>query len=132
MRFFVLFIVILTVSCGGVSRSVSNEKTIIGSWKLMGMTKKPFPIDKITETDLMGGSLTFKPDKTFDGEIAYPKMPDKNLKVSGTYTVENEILTINNQTNNSTTQSTLKFEKDFMIATLLNPDGFIMYYKRLN
>lgn len=98
----------------------------------MGMTKKPFPIDKITETNLISGSLTFNPDKTFDGEITYPKMPDKNLKVSGTYKVENETLTINNQTNNSVTESTFRFEKDFMIATPLNPDGFIMYYKRLN
>ena len=120
------------VSCGGVPGSLSNEKSIVGSWKLMGMTKKPFPIEKITETDLMSGNFNFKPDKTFDGEIIYPKMPDKSLKVSGTYAVENGILTINNQTNNSTTQSTLKFEKDFMIATPLNPDGFTMYYKRLN
>jgi hypothetical protein len=132
MRFLILIVLIAAVSCGGVSDSLSNEKSITGSWKLMGMTKQPFPLEKITETDLMGGSLNFKPDKTFDGEITYPKMPDKNLKVSGTYAVENGILTINNQTNNSTTQSTLKFEKDFMIATPLNPDGFIMYLKRLN
>ena len=98
----------------------------------MGMTKKPFPIEKITETDLISGTLNFKSDKTFDGEVTYPKMPDKNLRVSGTYTIENGILTINNQTNNSTTQSTLKFEKDFMIVVPLNTDGFIMYYKRLN
>lgn len=98
----------------------------------MGMTKKPFPVEKVTETDLIGGNLNFKPDKTFEGEVTYPKMPDKNLKISGSYSVENEILTINNQTNNSTTKSTLKFEKDFLVATPLNPDGFIMYYKRLN
>lgn len=133
MRFLILIVLIVTVSCGGgISGSLSDEKSVIGSWKIMGMTKQPFPLDKITETDLMGGSLNFKPDKTFDGEITYPKMPDKNVKFTGTYAVENGILTINNQTNNSTTQSTLKFEKDFMIATPLNPDGFIMYLKRLN
>ncbi len=98
----------------------------------MGMTKTPFPIEKVTETDLIGGSLNFKPDKTFDGEVTYPKIPDKNMKVFGTYTIENDVLTIKNQTNNSTSKSTLKFEKDFMVATSLNTDGFIAYYKRLN
>jgi hypothetical protein len=132
MRLLILILLVLTVNCGAISNSVSNEKSIVGSWKLMGMTKKPFPIDKITKTDLIGGSLNFKSDKTFDGEVTYPKMPDKNMKISGTYAIEGEILTINNQTNNSTTKSTLKFEKDFLIATPLNSDGFITYYKRLN
>ena len=132
MRLLILIVLILTVSCGGVSNFASNEKSIIGSWKLMGMTKTPFPIEKVTETDLIGGSLNFKPDKTFDGEVTYPKIPDKNMKVFGTYTIENDVLTIKNQTNNSTTKSTLKFEKDFMVATPLNTDGFIAYYKRLN
>ena len=132
MRLLTLIVLILTVSCGGVSNSASNEKSITGSWKLMGMTKTPFPIEKVTETDLIGGSLNFKPDKTFDGEVTYPKIPDKNMKVFGTYTIENDVLTIKNQTNNSTTKSTLKFEKDFMVATPLNTDGFIAYYKRLN
>ena len=76
--------------------------------------------------------MTFKEDKTFDGEIVYPKMPEKNMKVSGTYAVENETLTINNKTNNSTTTSVLKFEKDFMVATPVSPSGFIAYYKRIN
>lgn len=130
MRFIILIIIFFTVSCSNASNTTSNEKSIVGSWKLMGMTKKPFPIDKITESDLMGGSLTFKSDNTFDGEITYPKMPDKNLKISGTYKVEKETLTINNQINKSINESTLRFEKDFMIAIPLNPDGFIAYYKR--
>ena len=132
MRLLILIMLIWSVSCDGTSNSVSNEKSIVGSWKLMGMTKKPFPIEEVTENDLISGRMNFKPDKTFDGEVTYPKMPDKNLKVSGSYTIENEILTINNRTNNSATKSTLKFEKDFMIATPLNPDGFIAYYKRVN
>jgi hypothetical protein len=132
MRFLILIVLFVVVNCGGISDSVSNEKSIIGSWKLMGMTKKPFPIEEVTETDLMGGNMTFKPDNTFDGEVTYPKMPDKNLKVSGTYSIENGILTINNQTNNSATKSAMRFEKDFMILTPLNPDGFIAYYKRLD
>ena len=83
----------------------------------MGMTKEPLPLDKITETDLIGGSMTFKEDKTFEGEVVYPKMAGKNLKVSGTYSVEGETLTINNLVNKSFTKSTLKFERDFMTAT---------------
>ena len=94
MRILILFFLVLSVSCEGRLNSVSNEKSIVGSWKLMGMTKKPFPIEEITENNLIGGSMNFKPDKTFDGEVTYPKMPDKNLKVSGSHTVENEILTI--------------------------------------
>jgi len=132
MRLLILIVLILTVSCNRVSNSASNKKSIIGSWKLMGMTKKPFPIDEVTETSLMGGSLNFKPDKTFDGEVTYPQTPDKNLKVYGSYTIENEFLTISNQINNSTTKSTVRFEKDFMVVTPLNPEAFIAYYKRLN
>lgn len=98
----------------------------------MGMVKKTFPIEQVTESDLMTGHITFKADKTFDGEVIYPKSPDKNTKVLGTYTVEGDILTISNQGNNSTTKSNLKFEKDFMIGTPQNPEGFIAYWKRIN
>jgi len=132
MRFLILILLIVTVDCGGVSESVSPEKSIVGSWKLMGMVKTPVEIERVTESDLMTGNLTFKSDKTFDGEVIYPKSPDKNTKVSGTYSVENGILTISNKANNSTTKSTLKFEMDFMIGTPLNPEGFIAYYKRIN
>ncbi len=132
MRFFILFLFIVTVNCGGVSESISSEKSVVGSWKQMGMSKTPVEIERITESELMTGILTFKSDKTFDGEVIYPKSPDKNTKVFGTYSVENGILTISNQANNSTTKSTLKFEKDFMIATPLNSEGFIGYFKRIN
>lgn len=132
MRFLILIILLVcAVSCGGRSdNNVNADKAIIGTWKLLGMTKEPFPLDKITETDLIGGSMTFKDDKTFEGEVVYPKMPEKNLKVSGTYSVEGEILTVNNQANNSTTKSTLRFERDFMIATPETSGAFIAYYKR--
>jgi hypothetical protein len=132
MRFLILILLIVTMSCGGTSETVSAEKYIVGSWKLMGMVKTPVEIERVTESDLMTGHLTFKPDKTFDGEVIYPKSPDKNTKVFGTYLVENGILTVSNQANNSTTKSTLKFEKDFMIGTPLNPEGFIAYWKRIN
>lgn len=132
MRFLILILLIATVSCGGISEPSSPEESIVGSWKLMGMVKTPVEIERITESDLMTGHLTFRPDKTFDGEIVYPKSPDRNTKVSGTYTVENDVLTITNRSNNSTTKSTLKFEKDFMIGMPLNPEGFIAYYKRIN
>ena len=132
MRFLILILLVVILSCGGTVETTSPEKTIVGSWKLMGMVKTPVEIERVTESDLMTGQLNFKPDKTFDGEVIYPKSPDKNTKVSGTYSVENGILTISNQANNSTTKSTLKFEKDFMIGTPINPEGFIAYYKRVN
>ncbi len=132
MRFLIFILLIVTISCSGTSETVSPEKTIVGSWKLMGMVKTPVEIERVTESDLMTGQLNFKPDKTFDGEVIYPKSPDKNTKVSGIYTIENGILTISNRANNSTTKSTFKFEKDFMIATPINPEGFIAYYKRIN
>lgn len=132
MRFLILILLIVTASCGGTSETVSPEKTIVGSWKLMGMVKTPVEIERVTESELMTGQLNFKPDKTFDGEVVYPKSPDKNTKISGTYTIENGILTISNRANNSMTKSTLKFEKDFMIVTPVNPEGFIAYYKRIN
>ena len=132
MRLLILILFILTLSCGGISDSVTPEKSIVDSWKLMGMTKKPFPIEEVTESDLMCGSLNFKPDKTFDGEVIYPKTPENNLKVFGTYKIENDIITISNQVNSSVTESKIRFEKNFMILTPLNPDAFIAYYKRLD
>jgi hypothetical protein len=131
MRFLILIILIVNIGCGGASKFVSTEKSIIGSWKLMGMTKKPFDIEKITEIDLIGGRMNFKPDNSFDGEITYPKYPDKTVKAFGTYAIEGEILTISNQANNSITKSTFRFEKDFLIAKPLHPEGSIMYYKRI-
>lgn len=130
MGLIISILILFTLSCGGIFNSDTPEKSIVGSWKLMGMTKKPFPIEEVTQTDLMGGRLNFKPDKTFDGDVTYPKMPENNLKVFGTYKIENDIITISNQANNSTTESKIKFEKDFMILTPLNPGGFIAYYKR--
>lgn len=131
MRLFILVFLIAALSCGSVSESILTEKSVVGSWKLMGMSKTPFPIEQVTESDLMRGNITFKSDKTFDGEVIYPKSPDKNTKVFGTYTIGNDVLTVSNQANNSTTKSTLKFEKDFMIGTPLNPEGFIAYWKRI-
>jgi hypothetical protein len=127
-----LFIVsFVAIGCNVADNSAPADKAIIGTWKLMGMTKEPFPLEKITETDIIGGHMTFKEDRTFEGEVVYPKMPDKNLKVSGTYSVENQTLTVNNQANNSTTKSTLRFEQDFMIASPEAPGASIVYYKRL-
>jgi len=130
MHFLILIIALVcVVGCSGSYNNVNPEKAIVGTWKLMGITKEPFPLDEITETDLIGGSMIFKEDKTFEGEVVYPKMPEKNLKVSGTYSVEGETLTVNNQANNSITKSTLRFERDFMIATPETPGGLIAYYK---
>lgn len=76
--------------------------------------------------------MVFKEDGTFEGEVVYPKARDMNVKVSGTYALKNNTLTINNRSNNSTTRSTMKFEQDFLILTPENPEGFIAYYKRTN
>ena len=132
MRLLILIIFIFAAGCGQMSGTASKEQSVVGSWQLMGFTKKPFPIEKITESTLIGGKIIFKPDGTFEGEVIYPKTPERNLKVDGTYAVENGIITINNRANNSTIQSTLRFEKDFMIQTPMHPDGFTAYYKRLN
>ena len=97
----------------------------------MQMVKTPVAVEQITESNALTGRLNFKADQTFDGEIIYPSSPAKNLRVSGTYRFENGVLTIANQTNNSVTESTVKFEKDLMIAAPLNPVGLIMYLKRI-
>lgn len=130
MRIWIIVLLITTAACT-VSRPANVNGSVVGSWKLMAMTNEPYPIDRITESDLIGGIMTFKEDGTFETEINYPQMPNKDMKFYGTYTVKNEVLTINNTTNNSTTKSILEFEKDFMIATPTNPGGFIAYYKRL-
>jgi hypothetical protein len=130
-RPFLLIVIFALIGCNRPDISVPADKAIIGKWKLMGMTKEPFPIEKITESDMIGGHMTFKEDKTFEGEVVYPKMPDKNLKVSGTYSVEGQMLTVNNHANNSTTKSTLTFEQDFMIGTPETQGAFIAYYKRI-
>lgn len=97
----------------------------------MGMSPERVSVDRVTVSDLMTGTMNFKDDGTFDGEVVYPRMPDKNLRVSGTYTVHNGTLTIENQTNNSTTRSKLSFEQNFMIATPIDPKGVIAYYRRI-
>ncbi|MGB7210720.1 MAG: hypothetical protein WBD27_18845 [Pyrinomonadaceae bacterium] len=132
MRIFILLILVMAMSCSGNAPSVPNEKSVIGSWKLMGMLKTPIDIEKVTETDFMSGFMNFKADGTFEGEISYPKFPDKTVRASGTYLVENDIITISNPGNNSVTKSTIRFEKDFLIFTPLNPEGFTAYYKPLD
>ncbi len=86
MRFLsLLFLVVIfaAIGCNHADNAAPADKAIIGTWKLMGMTKEPFPIEKITESEMIGGHMTFKEDKTFEGEVVYPKTPDKNMKVSG-------------------------------------------------
>jgi Lipocalin-like domain len=130
-RLLIVILAVILVGCGQ-TRQAGNAPSIVGSWKLMGMSREPFPIEKVTESDLMRGTLTFNDDGTFEGDIVYPQMPDKNLKVSGTYSVNGSALTITNRSNGSTTESTLAFEGDFMIATPVNTTGSIAYYKRLD
>ncbi len=134
MRFLLLlFLVVIfaAIGCNHTDNSAPADKAIIGTWKLMGMTKESFPIEKITESEMIGGHMTFKEDETFEGEVVYPKTPDKNMKVSGTYSVEGQMLTVNNRTNNSTTKSILRFERDLMIASPETKGAFIAYYKRI-
>ncbi len=97
----------------------------------MRTVKTPVEIERITEPDVITVHTTFKTDKTYEVEIFPTKSPNNKTKISGTYTVEGDVLTTV-QSNNSTTQSTLKFEKDFMIATLSSPESAIGYYKRIN
>ncbi len=132
MRLLILLVLIVTLSCGGNSTSVPNNGSVIGSWKLLGMLKTPIDLDKIKENDLIGGFMNFKDDGTFEGEVNYPKFPDKTIKVSGTYSVENGVITISNPGNNSATKSKIRFEKDFLILTPSSPDGFTAYYKSLS
>lgn len=133
IRFLLLLIIVVFAAngCDRTDNSAAADKAVIGTWKLMGMTKEPFPTAEIGEPDVISGHMTFKEDKTFEGEIVYIEMPDKDLKVSGTYSVEGKTLTVNNQANNSTTRSTLRFEQDFMIATPETQGAFIAYYKRV-
>jgi hypothetical protein len=131
MRLLILIILFSAISCGRTDNVPQADRAIIGTWKLMGMTKEPFLLERVVESEMIGGHMTFKEDKTFEGEVVYPKMPDKNLRVSGTYSVENQTLTVNNQTNNSSTKSTLRFEQDFMIASPEKPGAAIAYYKQV-
>lgn len=55
MRLLILFILFCTFGCGRADNVAPPDKSIIGTWKLLGMTKQPFPLDKITETDMIGG-----------------------------------------------------------------------------
>jgi len=133
MRFLFISVVLIFTSCGQVLDSSDTKNTVVGSWKLMGMVKARVSIDLFTtEPKFIGGGMVFNSDNSFSGEVMYPRSPEKNMKVSGTYGFEDGILTINNRANNSTTQSRVEFEKDFMIATPLDPDGFTSYYKRSN
>ena len=132
MRLLIFVFLITMIGCTGVSNPTPTKEPIIGSWKLITMTKAPVDIEKIQESKFMGGHLTFKLDETFTGEVIYPQSPDKTMKVTGTYKIEDGILIMSNHTNNSVTKSTLKFEKDFLIVSPLNPEALTAYYKRIN
>lgn len=129
-RYFAVFTVLVwAVGCNG--RAVQESKSIVGSWKVIAMQRSPIDLEKVVENELIGGSMTFKPDGTFNAEINYPKFPDKTVRTSGTYSIENETVSISNAGNDSTTKSTFRFEKGFLIITPENPEGFTAYLKPL-
>jgi hypothetical protein len=133
MRILVLVLLLaLSGACSIVPRPALTKEFLVGSWDLVGMTKEVVPVERLVDSGLLKGQLIFNADGTFSGDFIYPKSPEKNTKALGTYTVHEGILTISNQTNNSSTASELSMEKDVLIVKPLVKEGFVMYFKRAN
>ena len=120
----------MTGACFLTPRQTVNKESLIGSWNLLGISKRVVPVEQLGESDLLKGQITFNSDGTFYGDFIYPKTPEKNTKANGTYTLADGVLTISNQANNSTTNSELIMEKDVLIAKPLTRNGFAMYLRR--
>jgi hypothetical protein len=126
------FVLLLALSaCAVAPREAMNKESLIGSWEFLGMTKDVVPVERLDKSGMMKGQMNFKADGTFDGDFIYPRTPEKNTKAFGTYTLDNGIITIVNQSNNSNIKSELKMEKDVLIVKPLVENGFVMYLRRL-
>lgn len=128
----VSLLLLLTGACAGevAPRQNIDKEFLNGSWELIGMSKEVVPVERAGMSDLLKGRLTFNADGTFSGDFIYPKSPEKNTKAFGTYTIDNKILTVSNQSNASSTRSELFMEKDVLIAKPLDPNGYAMYLRR--
>lgn len=134
MRHLVILIFLTVVlGCQGITKYISNDYAIVGSWKLVGMSKTPVEVDKVPQDGKIGGTMDFKSDKTYESKITVPGIFDEGIKTSGTYKVEGDILTTTNKENTSTTKSKIRFEKDYLIISSTDAsDTSTMYYKRVN
>ena len=71
---FILVCLLIVGGCG-VTETPVTQKELLGSWELLGMTKKRFAIEKVSKSDVIGGHLNFNADGTFTGDVTYPQRP---------------------------------------------------------
>jgi len=96
------------------------------------MSTAPVPMDSMPASKLGNGRMEFKDDGTFTGTLSMPGLPQET-SIDGTYQVDGDVLTMNNNLNKSTTKSKLRFESDYMALEPITeePLAYVMYYKRV-
>jgi len=134
-----VLILLLLVSC---SSSTPNSEVsppnsdigalIVGSWDVVHMSNTPIPLDEIPQSRLASGRLEFRRDGTLEGSVSVRGVPQETRLV-GTYQINEDVVTIHNNLNNSTTKSKARLVKDYLVLEPVTgePLSYIFYYRRI-
>lgn len=144
--FIVIFMAVMMVciggsGCGGASNPAAdksiNEKSILGQWNIVNKMQSA-DIERITKINgakSTGGYFIFKADKTYEFLFNVTTSGDIfDSRASGTYKLENDVLSLTDQSN-KTKRSSLKFEGDYLVVKSLESDvdpAFLIYLKHTN
>lgn len=130
-KILIIGLLLALMNCAIAPKQEINKEFLTGSWEILGMSKEPVDVELLTGERFIGGQINFNSDDTFTTEVVYPKMPDKNIKIEGTYTINKGLLTVHNKTIDSIAESELRMEKDILIGKPLAKEGFMMYLRRV-
>ena len=121
---------LLITGCG-ISPNRSEDRSIIGVWEIVQMSKVTMPVDKLPKTRLASGRMEFKPGGVFHGILSAPGSPGTNM--TGTYEIKGDIIKIKNSANDSVTESRVSLEKEYLVLEPMTkePLSYVMYLKRL-
>jgi hypothetical protein len=127
-----IFLTLLIISCSLSRQGSGNDQSIVGAWEVVHMSVDPVSVDNLPASKLAGGRVEFKKDGTLEGVVSMPGVPE-GMRISGTYRVDGDVITINNDMNKSTTQSRMRFEKDYLVLEPITrePLTYAMYYRRI-
>jgi hypothetical protein len=127
-----IFLTLLIITCSLSCHGSGGDQSIVGAWEVVHMSIDPVSVDNLPSSGLAGGRMEFKEDGTLEGAVSMPGVP-QGMRISGTYRVDGDVITINNDTNKSTTQSRMRFEKDYLVLEPITrePLAYAMYYRRI-
>jgi hypothetical protein len=127
-----VLILLITISCNLSRRNSGIGESVVGAWEIIHMSMTPVPVDNLPESKLASGRMEFKEDGTFAGTLSMPGVTQET-SVNGHYQVVGNIITIENGLNKSTTQSKMRFEKNYLVLEPITqePSSYAMYYRRI-